>query len=271
MSRTRGLNGPPPTISPAASAAPRDGAALVQRESLVALRSRVRRACARSRGRPPARRRRAAPGSRASMAPRSGSKWTPESLPTTWPSTITAPSAPMPPRTGPACWCSERRSVLVRRSTKRCIERGVQGVGEPVLEVARAALPGRADRRASRRDWRHRRGCARGRAASTERRCRRRSGRARTIWPCIQSSGTRRFPCVRCSNRPPIRRVCSSCVVLRKSGVWQASHSRLRLARSRVRRMTVSSIGQLPQRRFVLGLLGEAQARPRAAARRATA
>ncbi len=59
-------------------------------------------------------------------------------------------------------------------------------------------------------------------------------------WPCIQSSGTRRSPWVRCSNRAPISLACSSCVVLRKSGVWQASHRRLRFARSRVRR-TISS------------------------------
>ena len=39
-----------------------------------------------------------------------------------------------------------------------------------------------------------------------------------------------------------MRRVCSSCVVLRKSGVWQTSHSRFKLARSRVRRTTVSSL-----------------------------
>ena len=168
-------------------------------------------------------------------SPRSGSKCTPESLPTTWPSTVTAPSAPMPPRIGPACWCSDLKQRAGAPVDEALHQRLMQGVGKPVLEVARAALPGRPDRRASRRGWRYRRACGRGRAASKARRCRRRRGRAAENWPCIQSSGTRRSPWVRCSNRPPISRVCSSCVVLRKSGVWQASHSRLRLARSRWR------------------------------------
>ena len=39
-----------------------------------------------------------------------------------------------------------------------------------------------------------------------------------------------------------MRRACSSCVVLRKSGVWQTSQSRIRFDRSRVRRMTISSV-----------------------------
>ena len=40
----------------------------------------------------------------------------------------------------------------------------------------------------------------------------------------------------------PIRRACSSCVVLRKSGIWQTSHNRIKLDRSRVRRMIISSV-----------------------------
>ena len=70
---------------------------------------------------------------------------------------------------------------------------------------------------------------------------------------------------------PPIRRVCSSCVVLRKSGVWQTSHRRIRLARSRQRRMTSSSIDKLAQRRLVLAFLRRVAVPASAAARRASA
>ena len=156
--------------------------------------------------------------------------------------------------TAEACWCAGRRSAASATGAA-CRRAGLR---------ARARGPARrADRRASRRGWRYRRACARARGASTARRCRRRRGRGSENWPCIQSSGTRRSPWVRCSNRPPMRRVCSSCVVLRKSGVWQASHSRRRLARSRVRRMTSLVVGELAQRRLVLGFLGEPQSRRR--------
>ena len=141
----------------------------------------------------------------------------------------------------------------------------VQRVGEPVLERAGDALPVRPGRPASRAGWRRRPGCARWPAASRARRSRRRCGRACLNWPAIQSSGTRSSPSVRCSNSVAASRTWSSSVVLRKSGVWQASQSRNSAERSRQRAGDALVGGQLAQGGLVQRLLGRPSA-PRAAA-----
>ena len=107
------------------------------------LRRRARRAGGRSRERPPARPRRAAPGPPAPRRRARARNARPTSRPTTWPSTVTAPSAPMPPRIGPACWCKDREQRAGAPVDEALHQRLVQRVGEPVLELAGAALPGR--------------------------------------------------------------------------------------------------------------------------------
>ena len=117
----------------------------------------------------------------------------------------------------------------------------MQRVGQAILQGAGAPLPALADRRASRRDWRHRRACAPGRDAPTACRCRRRCGRGPRTALAPSPRAAFDSPASNARTSAPTSRVCSSWVLLRKSGVWQTSHRRIRLARSRQRRVTISS------------------------------
>ena len=231
--RTRGLNGPPPTISPAASPRHSTAPSGTEREGVVGLGGEL--------AQPPRDLRRdGALGGAAQRlvlerawrrAPaRNGA---PVSRPTKWPSTVTAPSARDAAEHGPARWSSERISALVRRSMKRCISFSCRvsesrsssararpcqccrdrPASRPVGDVGERAHAGEARRQrvdvavGAVERWRT------GPASSPRARAGRPASDART--------GRRSGGCARPG------------VVLRKSGVWQASHSRIRLARSR--------------------------------------
>ena len=125
------------------------------------------------------------------------------------------------------------------------------------------------DRPASRGGWRRRPGCARRRAASTGRRSRRPVRSMLRDWPsAIQSSGTRSARSGQVIEQVARQTQWSSSVVLRKSGVWQASHSREQRGAVRGARRATSLIdGELAQDALVERFLRRASA-PRAAAAR---
>ena len=138
----------------------------------------------------------------------------------------------------------------------------VQRVRQPVLDLAGAALPVRRRRAASRRGRRYRSRRARRRAAASACRCRRRCGRARRSGRPTQSVGSRRSRTTWRNTRAHSRTWLSS-AILRKSGIWQASHS------SRTRRAAAREVADLRlarqrrQRLQVGGVVAAHQAGPR--------
>ena len=149
----------------------------------------------------------------------------------------------MPLKIAPARWLKLRNSALVRRSTNRCINDWWSVSEKPVFEVSRTALPNlRIGEPVSAIG-----DIGQGPHPSQ-------SLRQRVEYVAVGSIEARDLPLylspqagagrlgVRCSSIVPSRRACSSCVVLRKSGIWQTSHNRIRLDRSRVRRMIISSV-----------------------------
>ena len=168
-------------------------------------------------------------------------------------------------RAGLSCatarWCAGRRTAASAIGAA-CRRAGPRG---------RARGPARlADRRASRRDWRHRRACAPGRAASTARRCRRRSGRGRelALHPVFRQPPVALGQVLEQAPDQARVLVLRGLAEIRRLADLPQPHQIGAVAARGGR--SVSSRRELAQRRLVLGLFREPQARARAAARRAS-
>ena len=193
MSRTRGLNGPPPTISPAARPRHATRPPGSSSEGVVAFARELaepagdlgrHRPLDGATQRPVLQRRRAAFGLEVD-ARKPADDMALDRHRAVGADAAEDGAGVLVQGPASACWCAGRRSAASATGAA-CRRAGLPDRGRG------PARP--ADRRASRRGWRYRRACARARAR-IDRASMSPSARSSVAnWPCIQSSGMRRSP-----------------------------------------------------------------------------
>ena len=156
-------------------------------------------------------------------------KRNPASWPTGWPSTITSPARVTAPVQRAAVLHPAQQMGLAAVD-EALGQRAMQRVGELVLHRARALLPMRRNRRASRRGARYRSRCGYGRCGPSGCRYRPRRCRGARHGPRPSRSAASPRPTVRCRKIWPSSRAWASLITLRKSGIWQTSQSRRTVA-----------------------------------------